>query len=88
MTEMTLIQQGLELMAFGMGTVIVFLTLLVLVTRAMSALLTLLPEPAASTPTPSPVRQQSGSGAEVDRRTLAVIAAAIHQHRSGSHHND
>ncbi|HCS26941.1 MAG TPA: oxaloacetate decarboxylase gamma chain, partial [Spongiibacteraceae bacterium] len=34
----TLLEQGLELMYFGMGTVIVFLSLLVVVTSMMSSL--------------------------------------------------
>ncbi len=68
-----LIGQGIELMLFGMGTVVVFLTLLVFVTSAMSALVTkyfpIPEEPAAAT-------------GGVDARTLAIITAAIHQHRS------
>ena len=60
-------------MLFGMGTVVVFLTLLVFITSGMSALVSKYwppPEPAAPAPT------------AVDGRTLAVISAAIHQHRS------
>ena len=70
-----LLTQGIELMLFGMGTVIVFLTLLVMITGAMSALVNrFAPEPPAATPEPgAPVENQE---------LLAVISAAIHQHRS------
>ena len=72
--EGNLIEQGVELMLFGMGTVVVFLTLLVLVTSAMSVLVQRYlpppPEPAATAPARG-----------VDGRTLAIITAAIKQHR-------
>ena len=45
-----LIGQGIELMLFGMGTVVVFLTLLVFITSAMSALLTTPRSSAPSSP--------------------------------------
>ena len=68
-----LIGQGVELMLFGMGTVVVFLTLLVFITSGMSALVArFLPPP------PEPLARTAG----VDAKTLAVISAAIHQHRS------
>ncbi|MEP5766424.1 MAG: OadG family transporter subunit [Halieaceae bacterium] len=73
--EATLIDQGVELMLFGMGTVITFLTLLVIVTSVMSALLRrFAPEPVAD--------ETTGSAAATDSTLLAVIAAAIHKHRS------
>ena len=69
-----LIEQGVELMLFGMGTVVVFLTLLVLITSAMSALVQrYLPPP------PEPAAAAPASG--VDAKTLAIISAAIKQHR-------
>ncbi|BFM11407.1 hypothetical protein R50072_15600 [Simiduia litorea] len=71
-----IIQQGVDLMLYGMGTVFTFLTLLVIITGIMSGLVTrFFPEaekPVA--PAPVPVGQ-------VDARTLAVIKAAIEQHR-------
>ncbi len=71
-----LLQGGLELMAFGMGTVFVFLTLLVLVTASMSWLLQrFAPEPHPTKDAPELV-----SGAP-SPHMLAVITAAIHQHR-------
>jgi oxaloacetate decarboxylase gamma subunit len=76
MTE-DIISQGLELMLFGMGTVIVFLTLLVIVTSVMSALVRRYaptPEPAGADATATP--------ASADATLLAVISAAIHKYRS------
>lgn len=75
--EETLIDQGLELMLFGMGTVVMFLTLLVLVTSAMSALIQRFAplqaeiEPTAAVAAPAD-----------DPLLLAVITAAIKKHRS------
>jgi oxaloacetate decarboxylase gamma subunit len=73
MVEENLIQQGLELMLYGMGTVVIFLTLLVFVTGLMSSIvqryLPAAPEPEA----PVPV---------ADTTLVAVISAAIHKHRS------
>ncbi len=63
-------------MLFGMGTVIVFLTLLVFATTGMSALIQRYfpePEPAAATTT---------AARTDDPILLAVITAAIKQHRS------
>ncbi len=71
--EPSLIEQGVELMLFGMGTVIVFLTLLVFATSAMSALVLRFSPPAEPPASPPPVK---------DGTLLAVIAAAIHKHRS------
>ena len=76
MTE-DIISQGLELMLFGMGTVVVFLTLLVMCTSVMSALVTRY----------APAPEAGGADATVppasaDATLLAVISAAIHKHRS------
>ena len=72
-----LISQGIELMVFGMGTVVVFLTLLVFATSAMSALLRKVSPAPSSSPT---VAADSGT----DPVLLAVITAAIRKHRSRS----
>ncbi len=74
----TLIDQGLELMLFGMGTVLVFLTLLVFATLLMSGLLARFapPEPVAV------VQPGARPAPAIDDTLLAVITAAIHQHRS------
>ncbi len=68
---------GLELMLIGMGTVFVFLTVLVMATKTMSVIvqrfaplpLTLLPQ--------TPVNDSVPSVEEV-----AAITAALHQHRT------
>ena len=71
----SLISQGLELMLYGMGSVLVFLALLVLVTSLMSSLLGAQDEVTATSPT------SAGLDVAVDPRTLAVISAAVHAHR-------
>lgn len=76
MTE-SIISQGLELMLFGMGTVVVFLTLLVIATSVMSALLTRY----APAPEVDDI-DAAVAPASADATLLAVISAAIHKHRS------
>lgn len=62
-------------MLYGMGTVIVFLTLLVVATIAMSRLVSrYFPERP-----PQPLSRPVPAGQ--DPQLLAVIAAAIHRHR-------
>ncbi|MDJ0878726.1 MAG: OadG family protein [Halieaceae bacterium] len=76
--QQDLISQGLELTLFGMGTVVVFLTLLVFVTSGMSAFIArFFPPP------PPPIVEASA----IDARVLAVIAAAVHQHRHQATHS-
>lgn len=76
-----LFSQGLALMALGMGVVFVFLTLLVMTTYAMSALIQryfppeLIVEPAVSNP-------PGGGGQLPDAKTLSIIREAIRQHRN------
>lgn len=75
-----IIQQGLELLLYGMGTVVVFLTLLVLATSYMSRLvLRYFPEPE-----PEPVASSAAAAADgaTPPELLAVISAAIHRYRS------
>ena len=74
----SLMQQGVELMLYGMGTVFVFLAVLVVTTTLMSALLQrfVKPEPIAEPPVANlPV-------SIADDQLIAVIGAAIHQYRS------
>ena len=74
------IEQGLELMLYGMGTVVVFLALLVLATTAMSRLVNrYLPEPQ---PEPVPGARPPARGAAQDPQLLAAISIAIHKYRS------
>ena len=80
-----IVDQGIELMLYGMGTVVVFLTLLIVATSVMSWFLgRYFPEaevPAINigrSPAPRPVSDDQS-------RLIAVITAAIHRHRSGKH---
>lgn len=72
----SLMQQGLDLLVFGMGTVFVFLALLVLTTHLMSWLVSRFEQPAVPVP---PAAAAAGAG---DSELVAVISAAIHKHRS------
>lgn len=75
-----LLSQGLELLVYGMGTVVVFLTLLVFATRLMSLLIQrFFPE----APLVAPKRSARPPEASLapSPELLAAIAAAVHQHR-------
>lgn len=75
-----LMQQGVELMLFGMGTVFVFLVLLIIATTFMSFIIQryfpakplVIPPAAAAGKVP----------AANDDKLIAVISAAIHKFRS------
>ena len=77
----TIVNQGLELMLFGMGTVLVFLSVLVVSITLMSWILQhYFPEPEVP-----PGAAPSASALEVtlsDANLVAVISGAIHKHRS------
>ncbi len=75
----TLWQQAVELMLFGMGTVFVFLTCLVIATTIMSriTLRFFKHEPVAAQPSAG-----SAPKAASDDTLIAVISAAIQKHRS------
>lgn len=74
-----LVSQGFELALFGMGTVFIFLALLIFATKTMSALV-LRYEPVVSASPADTVAQVASSP---DRsHVVAVISAAIAQHRS------
>lgn len=77
-----LLQQGIELMMYGMVTVIVFLTVLVGLVMLMSAIARRL-EPEQQGILPDEASKLSATpAAENDARLLAVITAAVHQYRS------
>jgi oxaloacetate decarboxylase gamma subunit len=77
-----LLTQGAELMLYGMGTVIIFLSLLVVAMRAMSAgIAKYLPEPEPEAVWPP---RQKAAPAAVPPAHVAAIAAALHQHRSAA----
>ncbi len=65
-------------MLFGMGTVVVFLSLLVLATTGMSAFVQrFFPVHSKATSQDVPVVP----GSQADPRLVAVIATAVHHHR-------
>jgi oxaloacetate decarboxylase gamma subunit len=78
-----IIAQGMELMLYGMGTVLLFLGLLVLAVTGMSGfIIRYFPSPE---PPPVTARVRSAGKAattELDPGVVAVITAAIHQHRN------
>lgn len=71
-----IVQQGVNLLLFGMGTVFVFLTILVLITGLMSKIIERYFPEAEKPLALTPLAVQT-----VDARTFAVIKAAIEQHR-------
>lgn len=76
--------EGLTLMLYGIGSVFLFLTLLVFVTTIMSKVVAGM-TPAvitAGAAVASAPQQFSGSVSKVDKKTLAVIRSAITQHRA------
>jgi oxaloacetate decarboxylase (Na+ extruding) subunit gamma len=81
MQDHELLQDGLALMALGMGVVFVFLTILVISVTLMSKLIDRFqPVPiAADTSKKSP---QSTAPASQNDEMLAVISAAVHRYRS------
>ena len=77
-----IVAQGIQLMLYGMGTVVVFLSLLILATNAMSAVITrFFPQPELPVVTARERRPATAAAAELDPGVVAVISAAIHQHR-------
>lgn len=78
MTEPSLVAQGLELMAFGMGTVFAFLTILVFITSLMSKLVTKFTPEVVVVPVAAPTAPSQG----VDPQLLKVLSAAVKEHRA------
>lgn len=82
----SIVTQGVELMLFGMGTVLVFLTVLVLAIALMSWVLQRY-FPVLET-APDANRSKGTAAAPTtafavgDATLVAVISAALHQHRS------
>ena len=76
--DASLISQGLDLLLYGMGTVFVFLTILVGLTALMSrTVMRFSPEE----PVGTEVNSQQIHTALVEKRIVKVIQAAIDQHR-------
>ncbi len=69
--------QGIGLLLYGMGTVVIFLVLLIIATRFMSWMVfRFLPEPEDS-------NENSVEITKVDDKVIAAIGSAISQFRSG-----
>ena len=79
-----IVAQGIELMLYGMGTVVLFLALLVVATTFMSRFIErYFPEPEPSSSADAALKRLRGQGAPAeDPNLVAVISAAIHQHRA------
>mgnify|MGYP000092769080 CR=1 FL=1 len=75
-----IVADGLALSGFGMGTVFVFLVILIFATSLMSKLVTkFLPEAPAAPAKPAPAAVTTQG---VDPQLLNVLAAAVKEHRS------
>ncbi|MDC9725781.1 MAG: OadG family protein [Gammaproteobacteria bacterium] len=91
MNTPTLIEEGLNLMLFGMGFVFVFLTLLVIVTSLMSWIIIkieknigVIPDEGVVAPTTfipphGPLAEQPATD---DKTLISVLTAAVHKYRS------
>ena len=80
MTPSQLLLEGVELMLFGMGSVFLFLALLILAIRLMARLIERFAPPAASRAAVVPAPTQFVE--QPEPAVLAAIQAAIHQHRA------
>lgn len=81
MRQDELFMQGVELMLFGVSTVVIFLSLLVLAIGLASRVIQrFFPEAVPAQPARSPV-PPAASEPTVDAERIAVIAAAVYQHR-------
>ena len=69
-----MIEQGLELVLFGMGTVFVFLTMLVFVTGLMSTLV-------LKFSAPIPESSKTVTGTRSDSALMAAAVAAVKRYR-------
>ncbi len=79
-----IVAEGLSLLVFGMGFVLVFLTLLVIATSTMSRIMMRI-EPA---PTPASIKPNQGTASASqpnDQVLVAVMSAAIKKYRADRH---
>lgn len=75
-----LFQQGVDLMLYGMGTVFVFLAILVIATGGMTKFIGRFFPEVIEIPESKSVSQGSGQQS-VDPKTLKIIQAAVDKHR-------
>lgn len=78
----SLIDQGFELMLFGMGTVFVFLTILIFATTGMSKIITRYFPEKIVVAAPRKKKTAALGASSVAPATLKIIQAAIEQHRN------
>ena len=78
MTPSELLLEGVELMLFGLGSVFVFLVLLIVCIRLMSFLIGRFDS--GSTPPATVTPSTATATADMDADLFAAIQAAIHQH--------
>lgn len=78
MTPSELLLEGVEIMLFGIGSVYIFLILLIVCIRLMSRLISRFD----TAPAPRPTIASPVSEVAADADILAAIQAAIHQHRA------
>ncbi len=82
--EPSLLEQGLQLLLYGMGTVVLFLVLLVFAMHLMSTLiLRFFPEPQTAPPQPREVALDIPDES-LDPVLVAAAVAAVHRHREAS----
>lgn len=77
--QQSIFSAAVELMIYGMGTVVLFLGLLVLTTIAMSSLVERFAP--SQLPRQSAAAGTGSSAGDPDEETLTAIAAAIHRYR-------
>ncbi len=76
------VAKGAELALFGMGTVFVFLTVLVVATMAMSAIINrYAPDPVSASTSRTSGPSAGSDNDAPDPAVMAAIAAAVHRYR-------
>ncbi len=77
--QQDIMQQGVDLVLYGMGSVFVFLTVLVIATTIMSSFVQrFLPDAPLPQPAARPAPAASGVN---DPKLLAILQAAVTEHR-------
>ena len=79
--DSSIIDRGLDLMLFGMGTVFIFLTVLIFATTAMSAVITRwFPEKVVEAAAPR--KRAASPSMAIAPATLNILQAAVDKHRN------
>ena len=79
--ETNLVLEGVKFMMLGMGTVFMFLVIMILVTNAVSKIVNrFFPEPVS---VPKETHNTTAQSAQNNKRIVAAITAAIMHHRKG-----